>query len=186
MAFLVNPSRRRANSERMLPSYAMTSPPNPRKRPAPGASPIVPLPLQQIQQPFNPARAEQVFQGWNNGPEGATAAATPLNSCGMISTQPPYPQAIPAPSNALARRAPSRALVPTNQFNGTADSWASFSEDASFPLGQHVPQMEEHDSIERLEEMAQRAKREAQAKRKQIPPFVQKLSRCVCCPYPCE
>lgn len=39
--------------------------------------------------------------------------------------------------------------------------------------------MDEHDSIERLEEMAQRAKREAQAKRKQIPPFVQKLSRSV-------
>jgi hypothetical protein len=37
--------------------------------------------------------------------------------------------------------------------------------------------MDEHDNVERLEEMAQRAKRDAQAKRKQIPPFVQKLSR---------
>jgi heat shock transcription factor len=37
--------------------------------------------------------------------------------------------------------------------------------------------MDEQDSIERLEERALRAKKEAQAKRKQIPPFVQKLSR---------
>jgi heat shock transcription factor, other eukaryote len=35
----------------------------------------------------------------------------------------------------------------------------------------------DNDSIEALEERALRAKREAQAKRKQIPPFVQKLSR---------
>lgn len=159
----------------MLPSYAMSSP-NPRKRPAPGTSPIaVPLPLQQQMQPqgFPVTPADQVFR-WNNGPD---AAATPLNSFGMISTQAPYPQAIPAPSNALARRQPSRALVPTTQFNGTADTWASFSDDAAYPLGHNTPPMDEHDNIERLEEMAQRAKREAQAKRKQIPPFVQKLSR---------
>jgi heat shock transcription factor len=37
--------------------------------------------------------------------------------------------------------------------------------------------MEENDSIERLEERAAIAKRDAQSKRKQIPPFVQKLSR---------
>jgi heat shock transcription factor len=37
--------------------------------------------------------------------------------------------------------------------------------------------MEETDCIEALEEKATVAKREAQAKRKQIPPFVQKLSR---------
>ena len=37
--------------------------------------------------------------------------------------------------------------------------------------------IEESDSIERLEEKAAIAKRDAQSKRKQIPPFVQKLSR---------
>lgn len=36
--------------------------------------------------------------------------------------------------------------------------------------------VDEHDNIEVLEEKAQRAKREATAKRKQIPPFVQKLN----------
>jgi heat shock transcription factor, other eukaryote len=35
------------------------------------------------------------------------------------------------------------------------------------------------DDIEELERQAQIAKREAQAKRKQIPPFVQKLNRYV-------
>ncbi|KAK3397018.1 hypothetical protein B0T20DRAFT_454338 [Sordaria brevicollis] len=149
------------------------SSPNPRKRPAPGASPIVPLPIQQIPQQFtSPGQPDQVYR-WNPSPD---VAAAPLNTFGMISTQPPYPQAIPAPSNALARRQPSRALVPTNQFNGT-DTWTSFTEDASYPLGHSsAPPMDEHDSIELLEEKAQRAKREAQAKRKQIPPFVQKLS----------
>ncbi|EAA33926.2 heat-shock transcription factor-1 [Neurospora crassa OR74A] len=156
----------------MLPSYAAMSSPNPRKRPAPGASPVVPLPLQQMPQQFTPGPADQVFR-WNNPPD---AAAAPLNSFGMISTQAPFPQPIPAPSTALARRPPSRALVTTNQFNGTTDTWASFSDDAAYPLGHNVPPMDEHDNIERLEEMAQRAKREAQAKRKQIPPFVQKLS----------
>jgi heat shock transcription factor len=37
--------------------------------------------------------------------------------------------------------------------------------------------MEENDNIELLEERAAVAKREATSKRKQIPPFVQKLSR---------
>ncbi|KAK2071946.1 hypothetical protein P8C59_006329 [Phyllachora maydis] len=43
-------------------------------------------------------------------------------------------------------------------------------------LTQHNGHVAESDSIEHLEELAQKAKREAQAKRKQIPPFVQKLS----------
>lgn len=38
------------------------------------------------------------------------------------------------------------------------------------------------DDIEELERKAQIAKRDAQAKRKQIPPFVQKLNRFVMCP----
>lgn len=40
-----------------------------------------------------------------------------------------------------------------------------------------TPGMEENDNIELLEEKANVAKRDAQGKRKQIPPFVQKLSR---------
>ena len=37
--------------------------------------------------------------------------------------------------------------------------------------------VQETNNIEVLEEMAQKAKRDAQGKRKGIPPFVQKLSR---------
>jgi heat shock transcription factor len=44
--------------------------------------------------------------------------------------------------------------------------------------------MADEDSIEELEKRALAAKRDALAKRKQIPPFVQKLSRCVAKSFP--
>lgn len=56
-----------------------------------------------------------------------------------------------------------------------ADSWGQFGDDTGLDLNPVA--MEETDNIEALEEKATAAKREAQAKRKQIPPFVQKLSR---------
>jgi heat shock transcription factor len=43
--------------------------------------------------------------------------------------------------------------------------------------GGHGPDVEWGDDIAVLEARAQIAKRDAQAKRKQIPPFVQKLNR---------
>ncbi|KAF3070909.1 Heat shock factor protein [Daldinia childiae] len=85
-----------------------------------------------------------------------------------------YPQA--TPSNVVARRGMNNALVATNRaFTPQQnDTWPGFEENliASQPSGT----VDEHDNIELLEEKAQRAKREAQAKRKQIPPFVQKLN----------
>lgn len=93
-------------------------------------------------------------------------------------SQAPYDQSIPAASTQLARRPGNRQLVSTGQrqgYDNTADSWGQFGEDPS--LDPNAAAMEETDSIEALEERATTAKREAQAKRKQIPPFVQKLSR---------
>ena len=57
--------------------------------------------------------------------------------------------------------------------------WANFTEDALVPQSNGGTAVDEHDNVELLEEKAQKAKREAQAKRKQIPPFVQKLNRFV-------
>lgn len=60
----------------------------------------------------------------------------------------------------------------TNQQLATAprrNQWDGFSTE--------VPQWEELDDDADLEQKAQAAKKDAQAKRKQIPPFVQKLSR---------
>ncbi|KAK4227990.1 putative heat shock factor protein [Podospora fimiseda] len=138
----------------------MSSPNNPRKRPAPGAPPMVPVPVQQ-----------NFSFGWTGTMDGnniVDAAATPVN-------QYAYSATIPTPSNALARRQNIRALVPTGgrlPLEQVSDTW-----DANFLQSPSTTSVDEHDNIERLEEAAQRAKREAQAKRKQIPPFVQKLSR---------
>ncbi|KAK4166127.1 putative heat shock factor protein [Cladorrhinum sp. PSN259] len=151
----------------------MSSPNNPRKRPAPGASSMVPIPVQQS---FSPVQPDRMF-GWNGNMDAnnfADAATPPVTQFAMMQTGAPYVAPIPAPSNALARRQNSRALVPSGgrvPFEQVPDAW-----DAGFLQSPSSTTVDEHDNIERLEEMAQRAKRDAQAKRKQIPPFVQKLS----------
>jgi heat shock transcription factor len=131
-------------------------------------------------QSFSPVQPDPMFR-WNGvDGNGFVDTGNPgLNSFAMLPTTSPYGQAIPAPSTALARRQNSRALVPTAPrapFDRSSDSWSGYSEDPAYlqPTGTSA---DEHDNVERLEEMAQRAKRDAQAKRKQIPPFVQKLSR---------
>ncbi len=155
------------------------SSPNPRKRPAPGVPPMAPMP--QIPQSFSPVPPDPVFR-WNGGVDsnGFVDTGSPgVNSFAMLPTPGTYGQAVPTPSTALARRQNSRALVPTAPrapFDRTSDGWSGYGEDPSYHQA-GTPTVDEHDNIERLEEMAQRAKREAQAKRKQIPPFVQKLSR---------
>ncbi|KAL2265499.1 hypothetical protein VTJ83DRAFT_6599 [Remersonia thermophila] len=153
------------------------SSPNPRKRPVPGNTPMVPVP--QMSQAFSPVQSDPMFR-WNavDGAGFIDPAAPAVNSFSMMPTAGTYPQGIATPSTALARRQNSRALVPTAPrapFERTADTLNGFGDDAGY-LHTGTSDLDEHDNIERLEELAQRAKREAQAKRKQIPPFVQKLS----------
>ncbi|KAL2192408.1 hypothetical protein P885DRAFT_82225 [Corynascus similis CBS 632.67] len=136
-------------------------------------------PLPQMPQSYSPVQTDPMFR-WNGVDTNSFVdAGTPgMNSFAMLPTTSPYGQAISAPSNVLARRQNSRALVPTTPrppFDRGADGWNGFGDDSSY-LQAANSSVDEHDNIERLEEMAQRAKREAQAKRKQIPPFVQKLS----------
>jgi heat shock transcription factor, other eukaryote len=95
-------------------------------------------------------------------------------------SQPQYDSSIPAPSTQLARRPINRQLVPTAQrttYDNTVDPWGQFGDESIMDPQTADGAMEENDSIERLEERAAAAKRDAQSKRKQIPPFVQKLSR---------
>ncbi|KAL2160399.1 hypothetical protein VTH06DRAFT_1572 [Thermothelomyces fergusii] len=153
------------------------SSPNPRKRPATGAPPMAPLP--QMPQSYSPVQTDPMFR-WNGvETNGFVDTGNPgMNSFSMLPTSTPYGQAISAPSNVLARRQNSRALVPTTPrapFDRGADGWNGFGDDSSYLQAANAS-VDEHDNIERLEELAQRAKREAQANRKQIPPFVQKLS----------
>lgn len=95
--------------------------------------------------------------------------------------QQPYVQPMATPSNTLTRRQMNNALVPTRQtFEAPTDPWSGFDVDSALvaqPAPVAADEAPEPDSIEKLEEMAQKAKKEAQTKRKSIPPFVQKLSR---------
>ncbi|KAK4190215.1 putative heat shock factor protein [Podospora australis] len=156
----------------------MSSPNNPRKRPAPGSSSMKPVP--PIQQTFAPVQPDRLFH-WNGNMDGTgftDAGTPPVNQYTMMPTTGAFSPAIAAPSTALARRQNSRALVHTgnrNAFDQNGDAWNGFGEDTGY-LQPSATGVDEHDNIERLEEMAQRAKREATQKRKQIPPFVQKLS----------
>jgi heat shock transcription factor len=119
---------------------------------------------------------------WNQA--GADKAMYPDMNYNLASygannvSNPPYQQSVPATSTQLARRPMNRHLVQTGpraQFDNPND-W-SLTEDVVYdPNGQNGA-LAENDSIERLEERAQIAKRDAQSKRKQIPPFVQKLNR---------
>lgn len=90
-----------------------------------------------------------------------------------------YQQPAQATSTQIARRPMNRQMVPTAAratFDDPNDPWGPFGDDGLLdPPNPNV--MEETDNIELLEEKAVIAKRDAQSKRKQIPPFVQKLSR---------
>ncbi|CAJ2511279.1 Uu.00g069040.m01.CDS01 [Anthostomella pinea] len=149
---------------------------NPRKRPAPGTVPIPqPQPMAQTYNTPDP------LLRWNGNNAGNFVGNTSnnVNPYGMMSspTQAQFPQGAPTPSNALARRGMNSALVTANrQYSPQPnDSWANFAEEALTPTEPNGG-VDEHDNIEVLEEKAQRARRDAQAKRKQIPPFVQKLN----------
>ncbi|KAH7155348.1 hypothetical protein B0J13DRAFT_223764 [Dactylonectria estremocensis] len=158
------------------------SAPNPRKRGAPGAAPMVPI-QQQMQQPYvSGAGAGDQMLRWNGMGDGTGFVdGNPHvgNSYGLVPAQPQYPQPVPTPSNSLARRQVNRALVPTNprpNFDASADPWGNFGEENALLQQNPTETLTEQENLEMLEEMASKAKRESQAKRKQIPPFVQKLS----------
>lgn len=103
-----------------------------------------------------------------------------MSSFGGNVSNPQYQPSIPAPSTQLARRPINSrhmiATAPRSTFDQTNDPWGPFGDDNLLDP-QPTTTMEDTDNIELLEEKAVLAKRDAQAKRKQIPPFVQKLSR---------
>lgn len=120
---------------------------------------------------------------WNS-PDNANGfsedGSQAIPSYGIPQVPAQYPQPIPAtPSNMLARRQANRALVPTGgrTFEGASDPWSSLVPSDATTLDPAVSEMNEQESLAQLEQQALKAKREAEAKRKQIPPFVQKLSR---------
>jgi heat shock transcription factor len=123
---------------------------------------------------------------WNANNLNFMENPTNANPYGMVSsprqaqfTQQGIP--IATPSTALARRGMDNQLVAANRpYNPQQNEvWADFGDESVVPQPNGGNAADEHDNVELLEERAQKAKREAQAKRKQIPPFVQKLNRLV-------
>jgi heat shock transcription factor len=155
----------------------------------------MPMPAMQ-QQPYSTGQPDQIMR-WNaaEGNAYTEAAGRGVNPYMMSSPAGQFGQGIQSPattSTALARRGMSRALIPTaprpSPFDSSPDSWNNFADEAFHHLQQQQQQqqqqqaptggvIDDNDSIEALEERALRAKKEAMNKRKQIPPFVQKLSR---------
>jgi len=82
-----------------------------------------------------------------------------------------YPQANPQPSNQLTRR-PMAQLTSRGRVDEDPAAWVEAGN-----VQPVKPDPDWSDDITELLAKAQIAKREAQAKRKQIPPFVQKLNR---------
>lgn len=158
------------------------SAPNSRKRAAPGTSPAMPM-QQRMQQPYTGDNVVADMTRWN----GAGDAAGFMDNTGygnygfnQMPAPQQYQQPVPGPSNTVARRPMNQALVPTNQrgvYDASTDPWATFGDEGALIKQGTGEEVVEEDNVEKLEEMAQKAKREAQTKRKQIPPFVQKLSR---------
>ncbi|KAK3676467.1 Heat shock transcription factor [Recurvomyces mirabilis] len=153
-----------------------------RKRAAPGTSPMPPLAPQQqnlnFQQPTGnadfgsydfsqPFNAEQTF--------GDASIAIPQDANNFsymqdAALQPAYGTAVapvPVQSTDLVRRARNHPLAPQN--GQDQDQWMSMGGNSR---GATVSDEDEQD----LDMKVALAKRDAQGKRKQIPPFVQKLS----------
>jgi heat shock transcription factor len=123
-------------------------------------------------------------QGGENGSLGDANSYVNMNAFGTnnLSNPQQYNQDVSAPNTQLARRPMNRQLVstaPRATYEGGNDPWGPFGDETILDPQHPNGIMEENDSVERLEERAVIAKREAQSKRKQIPPFVQKLSRYV-------
>lgn len=112
------------------------------------------------------------FPPYDNSVSNANAAAANFFPPQVSTSQAPtYPPAVAPPSNQLVRRNTNQQVARTPQRN----QWSNFANQPD-----RVWEDMEHEEEQDLDQKAAIAKKDAQAKRKQIPPFVQKLSRCVC------
>ncbi|KAL8951782.1 MAG: hypothetical protein Q9222_002273 [Ikaeria aurantiellina] len=145
-----------------------------RKRPAPGSSPV----LKQSQNPTGylaPSAlmgSEQLPQ-WD--PQNNTSnVASFSNPSGNYSPSnfSPIPHQQPISTQLTRRPQGQRISERTPQPNGTAGIWPSLPDNGLTQTNE----VAWGNSVDDLDQKAIVAKKDAQAKRKQIPPFVQKLS----------
>ncbi|KAG9241921.1 hypothetical protein BJ878DRAFT_536211 [Calycina marina] len=158
---------------------------NPRKRQAPGP------PMSSAQQKYTPSQIQNAdYSRWgqdsdNQGYTDQTNLHIGSHNYDGVpisqSFEPPMPNLAAPPSTQLARRPlnNARQLVPTGQrgaYDQNSDPWGQFGDVSMMDPQNPDGTLEDYDNIEVLEGKAVVAKRDATAKRKQIPPFVQKLS----------
>ncbi|KAJ5786539.1 uncharacterized protein N7503_011751 [Penicillium pulvis] len=151
-----------------------------RKRPAPGTTPAVhpqmgTVPNYSSANPNSQLSNDQFLQ-WGQNPavnavNASSYAENPAYHQGNINAQ-DVPAAATANNSQLARRQQANQLVSRNR--GYEQTPVAYSEHN--PSGNPGESGAWGESLEELYARAQAAKRESQAKRKQIPPFVQKLS----------
>lgn len=163
-------------------SFAMSTQGMTRKRPAPGTSPTVHPQLGTAPNyaPVDPGSqlSNEQFLQWGQNPSAnainpaSFSDPSSLNPAGHVISQ-DLSGPVASSSNQLARRQQANQLVARN--HGYDQAPTTYSDpNANAGPGESGPWGE---SLEELYQRAFAAKREAQAKRKQIPPFVQKLSR---------
>ena len=146
-----------------------------RKRPAPGASPMQSPQSQNIaavthNSATTTATMTDPYVPWPQ----QNSISYPDPTSGYGSNLYASANGIPAThSNQLARRSMGQQMVPRASYNDSAgEAWPVVPENMVQPPAEGW--VNENDD---LNQRAEVAKRETQAKRKQIPPFVQKLSR---------
>jgi len=116
----------------------------------------------------------------NANTSGSALARRPTgNSRALIPTSPWHPSFDPGTGAWPDSMTAGNALALQQPFGAEPGAWPGLGIDDNALTLQVATDAgtPDHDSIEKMEEAALRAKRAAQAKRKQIPPFVQKLSR---------
>ncbi|KAL4747349.1 hypothetical protein BDW72DRAFT_183004 [Aspergillus terricola var. indicus] len=149
-----------------------------RKRPAPGTSPAIHPQLGQLPNypptSGSPLSNDQFLQ-WGQNPSPNTVAPasfpdTNTYNTGALPASAHDISGVPTANNQVARRTPSNQIV--NRSRSYEQAPAPLSDPSNVPSEPGGWS----ESLEELYKRALAAKREAQAKRKQIPPFVQKLS----------
>lgn len=146
-----------------------------RKRPAPGASPFSPQSQAPLDPIFSPPQMSlNQYSKYNQANRASTPSTYPDPSPNYSQVpSSPMPQQQPA-SSQMTRRPPTQSIAERTTYpNGSADMWPSLSANGVQQLGEAAW----GNSGDDLDHKALVAQGDAQAKRKQIPPFVQKLSR---------
>ncbi|KAI9680331.1 MAG: stress-responsive transcription factor hsf1 [Trizodia sp. TS-e1964] len=151
-------------------------PANPRKRAAPGASPTISSPPHSHFQPapLPQQLTDEQFLRWGKSSANATSSysnsPTYAPNAFNGSSRPPLSSSTQLTRRPTANGLATRAMRPF--IGNEMDKWSGVIDEVNSPAQDEIEWSED---VEELERKAAIAKREAQTKRKHIPPFVQKL-----------